>query len=73
MHEFEFDGTAVHCYNEQFLMLAAGGGSIDKGQIGTIIYSAKFPLKHHLLFRSHTIFKKSNNRQFKTIIFRLKK
>ena len=51
------------------LMLAACGGSIDKGQIGTIIYSAKFPLKHHLLFRSHTIFEKSNNRQFKTIIF----
>ena len=68
MHEFEYDGT--DCYNEQFLMLAACGGSIDKGQIGTIIYSAKFPLKHHLLFRSHTIFEKSNNRQFKTIIFR---
>ena len=51
-------------------MLAAGG-SIDKGQIGSIIYSAKFPLKHHLLCRGHTIFEKRNNRQFKSIILRL--
>ena len=29
--------------------MLADGGSIDKGQIGSIIYSAKFPLKHHLL------------------------
>ena len=55
------------------MLAAGGGGSIDKGQIGTIIYSAKFPLKHHLLFRSYTIFEKSNNRQFKTIIFRFKR
>lgn len=48
-------------------MLAAGG-SIEKGQIGSIIYSAKFPLKHHLLCRGHTIFGKRNNRQFKSII-----
>ena len=48
-------------------MLAAGS-SIDKGQIGSIIYSAKFPLKHHLLCRGHTIFGKRNNRQFKSII-----
>ena len=48
-------------------MLAAGG-SIEKGQIGSIIYSAKFPLKHHLLCRGHTIFGQRNNRQFKSII-----